>query len=78
MNEHGERAGMKEGSEIRELRADEIELVDGGEIIDFGSFRLAGTAYEWGVALGLEVGGTQYIVNIGTFGINAWSQPAHP
>ena len=67
---------MNETSEIRELTAGEIELVDGSQIIDLGFCRVAGVAYGSGVALGLEVGGTQYIVNIGSFGINAWSQPA--
>jgi len=66
----------KEVKEIRQLTADEVELVDGGRIIDFGFFKVAGVAYEGGVAVGVEIGGTQYIVNVGTFGINAWSHPA--
>jgi hypothetical protein len=61
---------------IRELTADEVEVVNGGQILDFGFFRVAGTVYDGGVALGLEVFGTQYIVNAGSHGVNAWSQPA--
>jgi hypothetical protein len=66
----------KEVSETRELAADEIDRVSGGEIWDFGFFRVAGLAYDGGVSLGLEVGGTRYIVNVGSGGINGFTKPA--
>ena len=66
----------KEVRETRELTADEIDRVSGGEIWNFGFFRVAGQVYDGGVALGLEVGGTRYIVNIGSGGINGFTKPA--
>jgi hypothetical protein len=51
-------------ADIRELTTDEVDLVDGGLILDFGLFRVASMAYDGGVALGLEVFGQRFIVNI--------------
>jgi hypothetical protein len=71
----------RETTEMRELTAAEIDSVDGGAIMNLGFCKVAADAYTfgthgWGVALGVEIGGTQYIVNVGSFGVNAWSQPA--
>jgi hypothetical protein len=51
-------------ADIRELTMDEVDRVDGGLILDFGLFRVAGMIYDGGVALGVEVLGERFIVNI--------------
>ena len=63
-------------NDIRELTTEEVDVVNGGLVLNFGFFRVAATAFDGGVSLGLEVGDTRYIVNAGTFGVNAFSKPA--
>ena len=60
---------MQETNEMRELTAYEIGLVDGG-------LRFAARCEEGVLSLGVEIGDTRYIVNIGSFGVNAFSKPA--
>jgi hypothetical protein len=60
---------VQETSEIRDLTADEIDLVDGG--LRFAASFQCGT-----LALGVEIGDTRYILNISECGVSAFTKPA--
>jgi hypothetical protein len=60
---------MQEKDEICALTADEIDLVEGG--LRFAAMVGGGT-----LSLGVEIGDTRYIVNIGDWGISAFTKPA--
>jgi hypothetical protein len=60
---------VHERSQIRELTADDIDCVAGG--LRFAAMYACGT-----LALGVEIGDTRYIVNIGACGVTAFTKPA--
>jgi hypothetical protein len=55
--------------QIQELSADELDRVAGG--LRFAAMCGGGT-----LALGVEIGDTRYIVNIGAWGVSAFTTPA--
>ena len=60
---------MLERSQIRELTVDDLDCVAGG--LRFAAMCGGGT-----LALGVEIGDTRYIVNIGAWGVTAFTKPA--
>ena len=60
---------MQERSQIRELTADDLDCIA-------GALRFAATFNCGTLAVGVEIGGTRYIVNIGSWGATAFTKPA--
>jgi hypothetical protein len=60
---------IQERSQIRELSADDLDCVAGG--LRFAAMCGGGT-----LSLGVEIGDTRYIVNIGSWGVSAFTKPA--
>lgn len=60
----------QETGEIRELGADDIDGVA-------GALRFAAMINCGVLALGVEIGDTRYIVNIGAGGVSAFTRPAN-
>ena len=60
---------MQERSQIRELTADDLDCVAGG--LRFAAMFNGGT-----LAVGVEIGDTRYIINIGAWGATAFTKPA--